>query len=89
MFENTIVEQILLGIGGLTVVGLTEMLKRWFKVDGLWGYVISFGVSAVTTAYYLVSTGGFGLIPLLGYTVFVFLTANGIYKVAAKVELKD
>lgn len=88
MFDSSIVEQILLGVGGLTVVGLTEMLKRWFKLDGLWGYVISLAVSAAATAYYLVSSGAFAVVPFVIYTALVFVTANGIYKVAAKVEIK-
>lgn len=84
MFEQGIVEKILLGVGGLTVVGLTEMIKRFFNLEGLWAYVLSAVVSAAATAYFLLSGGGFAWIPFVGYTIFVFLVANGIYKTIAK-----
>ena len=82
MFDPGIVDKILLGIGGLTVVGITEMLKRFFKLDGLWAYIISLVVSIGATAYVLTSSGTFNVLSFIGYSIFVFLAANGIFKVA-------
>jgi len=80
MFDPTTVELILAGALGITVVGLTEMLKRWLKTSGVGSYLVSLAVSAAATAYYLVKTTGFTPLSFAGYTVFVFLAANGIYK---------
>jgi hypothetical protein len=80
MFDPGIVDKILLGIGGLTVVGITEMLKRFFKVDGLWAYIISLVVSAGATAYVLLSSGTFNLLSFAGYSFFVWIYSNGLYK---------
>lgn len=79
-YDPATVELILLGVGGLTVVGLTQMLKTWFKASGVLAYVISGAVSAIGTAYYLVKAGTFSWPAFIGYAVFVFLAANGIYK---------
>jgi len=84
MFDPHVVELILAGIAGLTVVGVTEMLKRMFKTGGIWGYLISLAASAAFTAFYLAQAGIFTLIAFIGYTLFVFLAANGIYKAVAK-----
>lgn len=80
MFDSATVELILLGVGGLTVVGITQMIKTWLKANGALAYVISGVVSAAATAYYLVKAGSFAWPVFVGYTVFVFLAANGIYK---------
>lgn len=88
VFDPSIVDKILLGVAGLTVVGITEMIKRLLKVEGTLAYLISLAVSAAASAYFLISTASFAILPFIGYTVFVFLAANGIYKVAAKVETK-
>ncbi len=79
-FDPATVDMILAGALGITVLGLTEMLKRWLKAQGLGSYLISLAVSAAATAYYLVKAGGFNILAFVGYTLFVFLAANGIYK---------
>lgn len=80
MFDPGTVELILLGAGGLTVVGLTQMVKTWLKASGALAYIISAAVSGAATAYFLIRAGGFTWPAFLGYTAFVFLAANGIYK---------
>jgi len=80
VFTPATVELILLGIGGLTVVGITQMIKSWLKATGILAYAISGAVSAAATAYVLTKTGGFTIPAFVGYTIFVFLAANGIYK---------
>jgi hypothetical protein len=80
VYDPAIVELILLGIGGLTVVGITQMIKGLFHATGVLAYVISGAVSAAATAYVLTTTGGFTIPAFVGYAVFVFLAANGIYK---------
>jgi hypothetical protein len=82
-FDSAIVELILAGVGGLTVVGITQMVKTWLKVSGVLAYVISGAVSAAATAYCLVKAGAFTIPAFVGYAVFVFLAANGIYKAKA------
>jgi len=79
-YDPAVVELILLGVGGLTVVGITQMVKTWLKASGVLAYVISGIVSAAATAYFLVKAGSFTVPAFVGYTVFVFLAANGIYK---------
>jgi hypothetical protein len=83
VYDPAVVELILLGIGGLTVVGITQMIKIWLKATGVLGYVISGAVSAAATAYVLTTTGGFTIPAFVGYSIFVFLAANGIYKAKA------
>ena len=80
-FDPAVVELILLGIGGLTVVGITQLIKTWLKVEGAAGYIISAVVSAGATAYVLITTHIFPVVAFIGYSLFVFLAANGIYKV--------
>ena len=35
VYDPAVVELILVGIGGLTVVGLTQLIKTWLKATGL------------------------------------------------------
>lgn len=80
MFDPSIVTIIMAGALGLTVVGVTEMVKKWIKATGVAAYLISFIVSAAGTAYYLISTATFTIPSMIGYSILVFLSANGIYK---------
>jgi hypothetical protein len=80
MFDPTVIETIMLGALGLTVLGVTEMIKKWFKASGVLAYAISMAVSAAGTAYYLIQANSFTILSMIGYTFFVFLSANGIYK---------
>jgi len=59
------------------VLGLTEMLKRMFRYSGALSYVISFFLSVVATLPSL----QYGAIYWATLTVFVWLNANGIYKI--------
>jgi len=79
-YDPAVVELILLGIGGLTVVGITQMIKGLFHATGILAYVISGAVSVAATAYVLTTTHGFTIPAFVGYAIFVFLAANGIYK---------
>ena len=81
--------ELILKLGGflgsaITVPGLTEMFKRWLKAKDGWAYVISFGVSAVASAAILFLLGQFAVLLWVGYSLAVFLTANGWYKFSAK-----
>jgi uncharacterized membrane protein HdeD (DUF308 family) len=80
MLDPTIVQVILGGVLGLTVLGVTEVIKKFLKVSGIWGYIISLLVSAAATAYYLVSNHLFTVVLMIGYTLYVWATANGIFK---------
>lgn len=84
MFDLGVIEVIMAGFGGLTVVGLTEMVKRAVGAKGFWSYLISLVISAAFTAYYLVTAGQFSFLPFVVYTLLVFLTANGIFKTVVK-----
>lgn len=84
-FDPEVVNKILItGVGGLSVAALTEMVKRMFKAQGVLAYVISGVVSIAAAAFGLLSSGSFNIGSLAIYSVAVFLTANGIYKFAAK-----
>ena len=84
MIIDPAVVTIILAVGGIGVVGLTEMLKRLFNAQDFWVYLISLGVSAGATAFILATSGAFSWIALAIYTFIVFLEANGIYKAMAK-----
>jgi len=80
MFDSTIVEAIMAGALGLTVLGVTEIVKRFLKASGIGAYLISLAVSGAATAYYLIAAHVFAVLPFVGYTLLVFATANGIFK---------
>ena len=85
MIDPTVVEVILGGALGLTVLGVTEVIKKFlFKppkvVPAFAGYAISLLVSAGSTAYYLVTQHTFAAVSFIGYTLYVFCVANGIFK---------
>ena len=79
-FEPAVVDVILAGIGGLTVLAITQLIKNFLKVSGALAVVLSGAVSAAMTAVYLVRAGSFTIPALIGYSVLVFAAANGIYK---------
>lgn len=75
-----------LSIGGIGVLGLTEILKRTLlklipQGGQIVGYAASLIVSAAATAYYQYTTTGFEVLTFAIYTILVFATANGIFKV--------
>ena len=80
MFDPAIVEIILGGVLGLTVLGVTEVIKKFLKASGAAAYLISLAVSGAATAYYLISQHTFALITFIGYTLYVFAVSNGIFK---------
>jgi len=85
MIDPAVVQAILGGVLGLTVLGVTEIVKKFlFKppkvVPAVAGYLISLLVSAAATAYYLISQHIFGVVLMLGYTLYVWAVANGIFK---------
>ena len=81
MFNTDTIQLILTGIGGLTVVGVTEIVKNFLKLKGVGAILISLVVSAGFTAYYFLAVAPpFALLPFAGYTLLVFATANGIFK---------
>ena len=70
----------ILAFAGIGVLGITEMVKRLFKLKDFWVYVLSLIVSAMATAVTLVQMAAFKWLPFTIYTFLVFLEANGIYK---------
>ena len=85
MIDPQVVELILGGVMGLTVLGVTEVIKKFlFKppkvVPKLAGYGISLVASAAGTAYYLISNHLWAIAPFAGYTLYVWAVANGIFK---------
>ena len=89
MIDPEIVEVILGGVMGLTVLGVTEVVKKFFYkppkvVPKFAGYIISLVVSAGATLYYLLSTHAFEPLTMVGYTIYVWAVANGIFKATHK-----
>jgi hypothetical protein len=85
MIDPAVVDIILGGVMGLTVLGVTEVIKKaLFKppkvVPLLAGYGISLVASAAGTAYYLLTTHAFTPVLMIGYTAYVWAVANGIFK---------
>ena len=81
MFDNSVVQLILTGVGGLTVIGVTEIIKGFLKLKGVAAIILSLVVSAGFTAYYFLAIAPpFVLLTFAGYTLLVFATANGVFK---------
>jgi hypothetical protein len=80
MFDLSTAELIMGGALGLTVLGLTEVVKKALKASGVAAYLISLAVSGAATAYYLLTAHIFTLVLFIGYTLYVFAVANGIFK---------
>ncbi len=85
MIDPAVVEIIIGGFLGLTILGVTEVIKKFLwkapkPVPSWAGYIISLIVSAAFTGYYLLTIHAFGLVPMLGYTAYVWAVANGIFK---------
>lgn len=84
-WNNDAVQTILVtGIGGLSVAALTELAKRLLKASGVGAYLISALVAAVATGIYLAGAQQFKFLTFVIYTVLVFLSANGLYKMTSK-----
>jgi hypothetical protein len=79
MFDPAIVTLIMAGALGLTVVGVTEAVKKLFKATGILAKIVALAVSAGGTAYYLISTATFTVPLFIGYTLLVFVSSTGIY----------
>jgi len=80
-------------VGGLGVIAITQLVKNALvklfnvvkdKVKDVLGYVSSLVVSAGATAFILLQAKKFAWLPLLGYTVYVWLESNQIFKVVKK-----
>lgn len=82
--EATANEIVASGVMGIGVLALTEMIKRLLKTVGVLNYVISAAVSLGATATYLLTHGGFDLVPFVTLSILVFLIANGLYKAVAQ-----
>ena len=81
MFDTQTLELIMTGIGGLTVIGVTEIVKGFLKLKGAAAMILSLLVSAGFTAYYFLAIAPpFVLLTWGGYTLLVFATANGVFK---------
>jgi len=67
--------------GGVGVKGITEMVKRFLKVEGLGAVLVSAAVSlAVVGWYYIQFHLSFNVGYFIIYSALVFLNANGLYK---------
>ena len=81
MFDLNNVVLIMAGFGGLTVLGVTQIVKTFLKAKGVGAVIISLIVSAGFTAYYFLAVAPpFAVLPFAGYTLLVFASANGIFK---------
>lgn len=85
MIDPSIAELILGGFLGLTILGVTQVIKNFLwkapkPVPGWGGYVISLLVSAGFVAYYLLTTHTWTPLLMGGYTLYVWAVANGIFK---------
>lgn len=89
MFDQATILLILAGIGGVGVVGVTEIVKNFLKASGVGAILVSLVVSAGFTAYYLLSTGQFGVVKMAGYSLLVFASANGIFKATHSPETSN
>ena len=81
MFDQNVVELILTGVGGLTVVGITQIVKTFLKLKSVPAVILSFVVSGGFTAYYFIAVAPpFVFLTFAGYTLLVFATANGLFR---------
>jgi len=68
----------LTGVGGMSVMALVSLIKRWVNAKGVVVIIISVIVSACAVLAYLIPVG-FVLLKFIIYTTIVTLAANGIY----------
>lgn len=80
MFDLSTVDLIMTGFAGLTVIGVTQVIKQFLKASGAGAIAISILVSAGFTAYYLISNAMFSVPLMIGYTLLVAAVANGVFK---------
>ena len=81
MFNLETAELIMAGIGSLTVIGVTELVKKILKASGVGAVLISLVISAGFTAYYFIAVAPpFVLLTFVGYTLLVFALANGLFQ---------
>lgn len=66
------------GIGGLSVMALVTLIKRWCNATGWWVRLISLAVSVGCVIIYLIPTG-WDWLQFAILTVIVTLAANGIH----------
>ena len=80
-------------VGGLGVIAITQLVKNALvklfnvvkdKVKDVLGYASSLIVSAGATAFILLQMKKFAWLSLLGYTIYVWLESNQIFKVVKK-----
>ena len=80
-------------VGGLGVIAITQLVKNALvklfnvvkdKVKDVLGYASSLIVSAGATAFILLQMKKFAWLSLLGYTIYVWLESNQIFKVFKK-----
>jgi len=76
----------ILALFGIGVIGIIQTLKRLLKLDGTGAIVLTFIVSFVATAVYLIQAHTFSLLALLIYGLLVFGEASGLYHVFKKSE---
>jgi len=79
---NTILASGLMGFG---VIAVTQIIKTALKLEGS---IVSFGVSLAVSAaavivFLITGGGGFEILKFVGYTVAVWVVANGWYKFKA------
>jgi hypothetical protein len=70
------------GLMGFGVIAVTQIIKTALNLNGS---IVSFGVSLIVSAaavivYLITGGGGFTILKEVGYTVAVWVTANGWYK---------
>jgi hypothetical protein len=80
MFDLNTVDLILAGVGGLTVLGVTQILKQFLKASGVGAVLISLAVSAGFTAYYLLANALWNVVTFVGYSLLVFAVSNGVFR---------
>ena len=81
MYNFDVITIIMTGFGGLTVLGVTQVLKEFLHAKGAAAVLVSIVVSAGFTGYYLLAVSPpFTFISFVGYTILVCLTANGIFR---------
>jgi hypothetical protein len=87
--DNSVVTAILTLLGGGIVTAIVQALKKWLGIEGGWKAMALAAILSIGgTAYVLVQMNIFTVLALVLYSVIVFATTTGIYRLTAGAPAK-
>jgi len=84
MTVDPIILTAIMGFLGVGVIGIIQILKEFLHATGIGAWAIAVVVSLGATVITLLQAGLLKPLPVIIYSVLVFLEATGIYRVVTK-----